>query len=186
MFLGAGLATPLGGFFQEKKTLLMGGLAWYAMWNTLPIMLSLAGLAPEPGDASLFYLVMVCNAICSMGIGVLTVMIGSMIADITDQHEAMHGNRSEGIYFAASSFASKAIGGFGVVISGVVIDLAGIQRSATVETVDPESLTTLALAMGPGVMILIGCTILAASFYDLSREKHRKIRGVIAEANGGS
>jgi hypothetical protein len=35
-------------------------------------------------------------------------------------------------------------------------------------------------------MILIGCTILAASFYDLSREKHRKIRGVIAEANGGS
>jgi Na+/melibiose symporter-like transporter len=44
----------------------------------------------------------------------------------------------------------------------------------------------LALAMGPGVMILIGCTILAASFYDLSREKHRKIRGVIAEANGGS
>ena len=186
MFLGAGLATPLGGFFQEKKTLLMGGLAWYAMWNTLPIMLSLAGLAPEPGDASLFYLVMVCNAICSMGIGVLTVMIGSMIADITDQHEAKYGNRSEGIYFAASSFASKAIGGFGVVISGVVIDLAGIQRSATVETVDPESLTTLALAMGPGVMILIGCTILAASFYDLSREKHRKIRGVIAEANGGS
>jgi len=72
------------------------------------------------------------------------------------------------------------------VISGVVIDLAGIQRSATVETVDPESLTTLALAMGPGVMILIGCTILAASFYDLSREKHRKIRGLISEANGGS
>jgi len=109
-----------------------------------------------------------------------------MIADITDQHEAMHGNRSEGIYFAASSFASKAIGGFGVVISGVVIDLAGIQRSATVETVDPESLTTLALAMGPGVMILIGCTILAASFYDLSREKHRLIREEIADVNAAS
>jgi glycoside/pentoside/hexuronide:cation symporter, GPH family len=186
MFLGAGLATPLGELFQEKKTLLMGGLAWYALWNTMPIMLSLAGLAPEPGNALLFYLVMVCNAICSMGIGVLTVMIGSMIADITDQHEAKYGNRSEGIYFAASSFASKAIGGFGVVISGVVIDLAGIQRSATIETVDPESLTTLALAMGPGVMILIGCTIIAASFYDLSREKHRLIREEIADVNAAS
>jgi GPH family glycoside/pentoside/hexuronide:cation symporter len=134
----------------------------------------------------LFYLVMVCNAICSMGIGVLTVMIGSMIADITDQHEAKYGNRSEGIYFAASSFASKAIGGFGVVISGVVIDLAGIQRSATIETVDPESLTTLALAMGPGVMIMIGSTIIAASFYDLSREKHRLIREEIADVNAAS
>jgi Na+/melibiose symporter-like transporter len=67
-----------------------------------------------------------------------------------------------------------------------VIDLAGIQRSATIETVDPESLTTLALAMGPGVMIMIGSTIIAASFYDLSREKHRLIREEIADVNAAS
>ena len=42
-FIGAGLAAPLGRVFQEKKTLLMGGLIWYAVWNTLPIILSLLG-----------------------------------------------------------------------------------------------------------------------------------------------
>jgi len=178
-FIGAGLATPLGRFFTEKKTLLISGLLWYAGWNTLPIILSLFGLAPEPGDPALFYLVMIANAICSMGIGVLTVMMGSMISDITDQHEERHGDRSEGIYFAASSFAAKAIGGFGIVISGVVVDLAGIQRSATVETIDPASLTTLALAMGPGVLCMIGVTIIAASFYDLSAAEHARIRSLL-------
>ncbi len=182
-FLGAGLAAPLGRIFQEKKTLLIGGLIWYAVWNTLPIILSLAGAFPKPGDPSLFYLVMTSNAICSMGIGVLTVMIGSMIADITDQHEEKHGSRNEGIYFAASSFAAKAIGGFGIVISGVIVDLAGIQRNATVETINPESLRTLAIAMGPGVLLMIGVTVVAASFYDLSREKHSRIRKFIAESS---
>ena len=178
-FLGAGLAAPLGRVFQEKKTLLMGGLIWYAGWNTMPIILSLLGFFPKPGDPLLFYLVMTSNAICSMGIGVLTVMIGSMIADITDQHEEKHGSRSEGIYFAASSFAAKAIGGFGIVISGVVVDLAGIQRNATVETINPESLRTLAMAMGPGVLIMIGVTVVAASFYDLSRAEHSRVRAAI-------
>ena len=178
-FLGAGLAAPLGRIFQEKKTLLMGGLIWYALWNTLPIILSLLELFPKPGDPLLFYLVMTSNAICSMGIGVLTVMIGSMIADITDQHEEKHGSRNEGIYFAASSFAAKAIGGFGIVVSGIVVDLAGIQRNATVETINPESLRTLAMAMGPGVLLMIGVTVVAASFYDLSRAEHSRIRAAI-------
>lgn len=182
-FVGAALATPLGKIFREKKTLLISGLLWYAIWNTLPIILSLLGMFPKPGDPILFYLVMTCNAICAMGIGVLTVMLYSMIADVTDQHEEKHGSRSEGIYFAASSFAAKAIGGFGVVISGVVVDLAGIQRNATVETIDPESLRTLAMAMGPGVLILIGITAIAASFYDLSRAEHQRISALIEEAN---
>lgn len=166
-YLGAGLATPLGRIFGGMKTLLIGGLIWYAVWNTLPTILSLLGLFPKPGNPALFYLVMTSNAICAVGIGVLTVMIGSMIADITDQHEEKHGSRSEGIYFAALSFAAKAIGGFGIVITGVVVDLSGIQRNATVETIDPESLRTLAMAMGPGVLVLIGVTVVAASFYDL-------------------
>ena len=178
-FIGAGLATPLGRIFKEKKTLLMGGLAWYACWNTAPIILSMLGLFPEPGNPLLFYLVMTSNAICSMGIGVLTVMIGSMIADITDQHEERFGSRNEGIYFAASSFASKAIGGFGIVISGFVVDLAGIQRGATVETIEQESLWTLALAMGPGVLLLIAITIIAASFYDLSHDRHSRVRAAL-------
>ena len=178
-FLGAALATPLGRVFQEKKTLLVCGLLWYAFWNTMPIILSLLGLFPKPGNPVLFYLVMTSNAICAMGIGMLMVMLSSMIADITDQHEEKFGSRSEGIYFAASSFATKAISGFGVVISGAVVDLAGIQRNATIETIAPESLRTLAMAMGPGVLLLIGITAFVASFYNLTKTEHDRVREAI-------
>jgi GPH family glycoside/pentoside/hexuronide:cation symporter len=178
-FMGAGFATPLGRIFQEKRTLLIAGLLWYGFWNTLPIILSLLGLFPKPGNPLLFYLVMTSNAISAMGIGCLTVMVGSMIADITDQHEEKFGSRNEGIYFAASSFAAKAISGLGIVLSGVVVDVAGIQRSATVETIDQESLFTLALAMGPGVLILIAITAFTASFYDLSKLEHEHVRETI-------
>jgi len=181
-FIGAGLATPLGRIFPEKKTLLIGGLIWYALWNTLPIILSLLGLFPKPGDPLLFYLVMTSNAICAMGIGVLGVMLASMIADITDQHEEIHGSRNEGIYFAAASFAAKAIGGFGIVISGIIVDIAGIQRNATAATIDPDALRTLAIAMGPGVLIMIGITVTSASFYQLTRKEHSRILAAIERA----
>ena len=181
-FIGASLATPLAKIVPEKKTLLIGGLAWYAIWNTSPIILSLLGLFPRPGDMTAFYLVMSANAICSMGIGVLGVMLGSMVADITDEHEALHGNRHEGIYFAALSFAAKAIGGFGIVISGVIVDLAGIAKSTTVATIAPASLHTLAMAMGPGVLVMIAITIGAASFYKLTRLEHARLRARIEAA----
>lgn len=183
-FIGAGLATPLTRVFREKKTLLMCGLAWYAVWNTCPIILNLLGFFPGPGDVNRFYIVMTANAICSLGIGVLGVMIGSMVADITDQHEELHGTRNEGIYFAALSFAAKAVGGFGVVISGVVVDLAGITRGATAATVNPESLSFLGMAMGPGVLVMIGITVYVAKFYGISRAEHSRIREAIAAGAG--
>ncbi len=62
-----------------------------------------------------------------------------------------------------------------------MVDLAGIQRNATVETIDPESLFTLAMAMGPGVLVLIGITATAASFYDLSRAEHSRIRAIVLD-----
>jgi Na+/melibiose symporter-like transporter len=99
-----------------------------------------------------------------------------MIADITDEHEVNHGSRNEGIYYAAASFAAKAIGGFGIIISGIVVDLAGIQRNATVETISAESLRTLAMAMGPGVLAMIAVTVLVASLYRLTRAEHARIR----------
>ncbi|HEY6599152.1 MAG TPA: MFS transporter, partial [Pseudomonadales bacterium] len=180
-FIGAALATPLSRIFSEKKTLLIVGLAWYAIWNTFPIILNLIGLFPAPGDVLGFYIVMSANAICSVGIGVLGVMIGSMVVDITDQHEEVHGTRNEGIYFAALSFAAKAVGGFGIVVSGVIVDSAGIGQGTTIATLDPQSANFLGLAMGPGVLVMIALTIYAASFYDVSRAQHTRIADSIAE-----
>ena len=183
-FIGAMLATPLSKVISEKKTLLMGGLIWYAMFNTAPIISRLLGIYPENGDPLAFQLVLVCNSICGLGIGVLGVMLGSMVADITDQHEELHGERHEGIYYAALGFAAKAIAGFGTVLSGIIIDIAGIKKNATAASLDPESLRVLGVALGPGILVLVGLTLLAASFYSITRTEHGRMLEVIARRKG--
>lgn len=180
-FVGAMLAVPLSKVISEKKNLLMGGLIWYAVFNTTPIISRLLGIYPENGDPLAFQLVLVCNSICGLGIGVLGVMLGSMVADITDQHEELHGERHEGIYYAALSFAAKAIAGFGTVMSGIVIDLAGIEKNATAATLNPESLRVLGVALGPGILVMVGLTLAAASFYSITRAEHGRILAAIAK-----
>jgi GPH family glycoside/pentoside/hexuronide:cation symporter len=106
-------------------------------------------------------------------------MLGSMIADITDEHEERHGSRNEGIYYAAAAFAAKAVGGFGIIVSGLVVDLAGIQPSATAATIDPQALRTLALAMGPGVLAMTAITVWVASRYRLTQAAHQRVRDAI-------
>ena len=91
-------------------------------------------------------------------------------------------NELQGWMEAALSFAAKAVGGFGIVISGVIVDLAGIGRSATVATLDPHALNFLGMAMGPGVLVMIAVTIYAASFYGISRAEHRRIGEAISLA----
>jgi Na+/melibiose symporter-like transporter len=60
------------------------------------------------------------------------------------------------------------------------VDIAGIQRNATAATIDPDALRTLAIAMGPGVLIMIGITVTSASFYQLTRKEHSRILAAIA------
>jgi Na+/melibiose symporter-like transporter len=180
-FIGAAVATPLGRVVREKKWLLCAGLVWFAVWNTTPISLSLLGLFPPHGDPLAFTIVLVCNSVCGLGIGLLGVMMGSMVADVTDQHEAVHGVRHEGIYYAALAFAAKFVAGAGTLLSGVIVDAAGITRSATAATTHPEALRILAYCTGPGVLVLVAITVLAASTYNISRAEHARI---LARING--
>jgi len=64
----------------------------------------------------------------------------------------------------------------------VIVDLAGIGRSATVATLDPHSVNFLGMAMGPGVLVMIAVTIYAASFYGITRAEHRRIGEAISLA----
>ena len=60
-------------------------------------------------------------------------MISSLVADITDEHERLHGNRQEGIYYAAASFVGKAVSGLGPIVAGFIVDIAGIQPGTAAE-----------------------------------------------------
>ncbi|MEM9620639.1 MAG: MFS transporter [Pseudomonadota bacterium] len=173
--IGSLLSRPMAVLVPEKRMLFLLGSAWYALWTSSIIVLRLLDVIPGNDHPWVAPAYIATGCISALGLGVGIPMITSMIADVTDAHELRYGTRQEGIYYAAASFASKAVGGIGPILAGFVIDLAGIVPGSTPGEVAPEAIVRFGWATGPSVLLLSGLSILCICFYSLSRQKHGEI-----------
>jgi Na+/melibiose symporter-like transporter len=172
LVIGTILARPLSNIIPEKKHLYMIGHVWYAVFTTYVIILRLLDVLPPNEDPLVAILYLSSAAISGIGLGLAIPMGGSMMADLTDEHERLHGRRQEGIYYAAASFAGKAVGGSGAILAGLVIDLAGIPAGADPATVDPEAVERFGWVLGPLVLVMTAIAIGCIHFYRISRAHH--------------
>ena len=180
---GSMLTRPLSNIVREKKHLYIMGYCWYATLTSYVIILRLLDLLPPNEHPIIAPLYIISGTISGIGLGVAIPLGASMIADITDEHERRYGNRQEGIYYAASSFAGKAIGGSGSILAGLIIDFAGIPQGADPATVAPEAVTRFGWALGPAVIGMIALAMLCISFYSISRADHQAILKEIETSN---
>ncbi len=170
--IGSLLSRPLAALIPEKRNLFIAGTCWYALWTSSIIVLRLLELIPGNEDPVVAVMYISTGCISAVGLGAAIPMLGSMIADITDEHERRHGTRQEGIYYAASSFAGKAVGGAGPVVAGMIIDLSGIAPGSLPSEVDPAAIARFGWATGPSVLLLSALSIACIVPYGLSRARH--------------
>ena len=176
---GSMLTRPLATIVREKKHLYMMGYCWYAVLTSYVIILRLLDLLPPNEHPIVAPLYIISGTISGIGLGLAVPLGASMIADITDEHERRFGNRQEGIYYAAASFAGKAVGGSGSVLAGLIIDFAGITQGTDPALVAPEAVARFGWALGPAVIVLIALALICISFYSISRADHEAILGEI-------
>ncbi len=181
IIVGSLLSRPAAGLIPEKRTLFIAGSAWYAFWTSSVIILRLLDVLPGDGDQTTATLYIVSGCISAVGLGVAIPMIGSMIADVTDEHERRHRLRQEGIYYAAASFAGKAVGGAGPILAGFIIDMAGIVPGTLPSEVDPVATARFGWATGPSVLLLSAASIGFIAFYGITRQRHSEILAEIRE-----
>ena len=179
---GSLLCRPLAAWVPEKRQLFIYGSAWYAVWTSSVILLRLFELIPGNEDPLVAILYISTGCISAIGLGVAIPMISSLIADITDEHERLHGNRQEGIYYAAASFVSKAVSGLGPIVAGFIVDLAGIAPGTPAADVPSDVIERFGWSAGPTVIVLTALSILAIFFYDISRQRHAEILRAIEQA----
>jgi|TARA_B100002003_G_scaffold196977_1_gene187298 Na+/melibiose symporter-like transporter len=179
--LGSLSSRLMAALIPEKRDLFIAGTAWYALWTSSVIMLRLLDVLPGNEHPLIAPLYITTGCISALGLGVAIPLIGSMIADITDEHERQHGRRQEGIYYSAGSLVAKVVGGAGPVLAGFIIDLAGIAPGAAPGDVDPASIERFGWATGPSVLLLSTISIACIWFYDISRQRHAEI---IAQIEG--
>ena len=148
----------------------------------MPFILRLLGWFPENGTDTLFWTLMVFNTIEVTLIVMSSSLIAAMIADVVEDSEVKTGRRSEGIFFAANSFAQKAVNGLGVVVAGQILAYISFPSQAKPGEVPTETLFDLAYIYIPVLLFFYLCSLAVLGLYQINREDHSHNLQRLAEA----
>jgi GPH family glycoside/pentoside/hexuronide:cation symporter len=110
-------------------------------------------------------------------------LIAAMIADVVEDSEVTTGRRAEGLFFAANSFAQKAVNGLGVIVAGQILAYVHFPLRARLGEVPQQTLFDLAKAYIPALWGFYGAAILLMVFYRISRTRHADNLAKIAARN---
>jgi GPH family glycoside/pentoside/hexuronide:cation symporter len=139
----------------------------------------LLGLLPANGAESLFWLALVTNFVTVYVLVVNGSVWPSIIADIADEYEVQHGERKDGVFFAALAFGLKIPQGLGNLLGGLAIAWVGVVKGMTPGAVPADVLLRLGLVAGPFVAASLVLPVLAMARYDISRARHAALRAEI-------
>lgn len=178
--LGLPLVRTVNSLLDKKMTIIISVLITAAM-NTIPVLLKLVHLMPTDHSV-LVPLLCVLGGLATMS-GIQTVVTaGSMMGDITDEHELVHGSRQEGIYMGAFSFSIKCTTALGTLVAGLALDIINFPVDSNLEVLPDDVMVRFGLLYG-----FIAILTLASAYvfwpYALDRARHEAI---IKELKEGS
>ena len=179
-FVALMLAPKVSRWLGKKKGgMTVLGLA-FAM-APMPYILRVLGLFPDNGTDTLFWTLVVFNTVEVTLIIMSSSLIAAMIADVVEDSEVKTGRRSEGIFFAANSFAQKAVNGLGVVVAGQILAIIQFPTKAKPGQVPEATLFDLAYIYVPTLLFFYLFALAVLSVYRINREDHSENLRKLAE-----
>lgn len=126
------------------------------------------------------YLQLIMPFFTSVGIASFYVVMGTLLADVTDADELKTGERREGMYSAVLSFVSKLTDSFTPILAGLMLVVAGfdpaLEFSQTETTIRNMRLL---YTFVPGVLMLSALLLLWR--YPLTRAKMEEIKAILKQ-----
>jgi GPH family glycoside/pentoside/hexuronide:cation symporter len=119
------------------------------------------------------------------GISVATahVLPDALFPDVIEWDELRTRRRQEGIYYGVKNFIRKMTGALAIFIALQVLGWFGYQsppEGATFFQQSPQTLLAIRLLIGPFGALLLFSAVAMAWFYPLTRERHARIRRLLA------
>jgi len=140
----------------------------------LPIVLRLAGWFPANHTQALMPALLATNLVVLTLLITSSIVSSSMIADVVEDSEVTTGRRSEGTFFAASSFVQKSVSGIGIFTSTLLLGVIGFPDGAKPGEVSADVVRNLGVAYVPLLVVLFAVSIGFLAAYPISREKHEE------------
>lgn len=162
----------------KKRGAMIIGLIAY-LGAPLPVVLRLAGILGE--GPHVFWIVGLTTMLDVGLIICFQILSASMMADLVEQAEVRTGRRSEGIFFAASTFIRKMVNGFGVMAATMVLTLAQFPKGADPSQVSDETVWRLGAIYVPTILTLWMAMMAVMATYKLTREGHEANLKALAE-----
>jgi len=179
-FVVAFIATPRLHSRFDKQATMIGSVGVYVLATTLPIVLRILGIFPDNDHPVLFPLLAAFVAIYYGAVAILSITVLSALADVADDHELLTGRRQEGIFYSARTFVSKMTSGLGLLIGGIAIDFINWPTGVTsAESVDADTLFSLALIDGPIAAIPSLFAIFFYGRYQITKQRHTEIQTLL-------
>jgi Na+/melibiose symporter-like transporter len=174
IIFASAVAQGLARRFDKKNALalcvIVGGVFAFS-----PQVLYFTGILDQMSTGSKFAFVFAVNGISQVFFIAYIILLDSMLSDVIDERELLSGQREEGLFFAARSFATKASYGLGSFFAGIGLDIIHFPRAATPENVPPEAVLSLAILSGPVLFVLFVATVVISSRFPLTAAKHGEI-----------
>lgn len=146
-----------------------------------PIVMRLLGLFPDNGSSFLLPIMLVFHLLSVTAASVVAILVGSMCADVVEDHELKTGRRAEGVMAAANLFVSKTTSGIGIFASSMLLAFVGFPENATPATVGADTLRNLALFYVPSLLAMHGCAVICILSYRITRESHAHTLALLRE-----
>jgi Na+/melibiose symporter-like transporter len=147
----------------DKGTLFIIGACWW-----IGAQMFLFAIGPDWPRWAMFVLA----AAAGIGYAMADLMPWSMLGDVIDEDELQTGERREGIYAGSFTFLRKLGGASGVLIAGLVLDLAG--HGSAPEPSERAVMSIRGLtAIGPAILLAVAAWI--ARGYPITRKRHAEI-----------
>ena len=169
LVLAARISARVG---KKRGAVGVAGLA--ILVSPAPIVLRLLGAFPPNESAALVPTLFAFSTVSVALIITAAILVSSMVADVVEDSETTTGRRSEGIFFAARSFAAKAVSGIGVFLSTILLGVIGFPEGARPGEVDPAVIRNLGVVYVPILVVLYVAFVACLFGYRIDRGQHEE------------
>ena len=177
-YIGTGLGAIILPFVVktvDRKLCIAVGMTGFTTLSGLAVLFSIWGWLPPPASRELGWALIGMFFAAGLLLGVYFVAIGSLGADVADEHEVNTGKRQQALISGFGMFAIKAAGALMTFVTGIYLDLISFPAGAPVGEVPLEKVEALGYFSAGFCLLGTVLVLLVVSRFDVSISKQREI-----------
>jgi GPH family glycoside/pentoside/hexuronide:cation symporter len=176
MFITAIAALPLWNWLSQKTSKRLAYIYGMSFWAVVQMLI----IFIQPGQMGL---ILVLTVLAGISISTAHVLPEAIFPDVIEWEELRSRRRHEGLYYGTKNFLRKLTGAVAIFIALQALGWFGYQSppegSLTFQQSE-SAVQAIRFLTGPFGAVLLITAVVIAWYYPLTREKHARIRRLLA------